>query len=426
MRRLGFYCLVFVLTCSQMAWGTFSSPLGHHRRDLIFPMFEWEGRIDNVRRELEAKNLDALIVTVPENIFYLCGFQTQGNFAFHTLVVPREKKHLPFMITRLLESSNVDADTWVAVNYIYKDTDNLPQFIREVFAEEELLHQQVGYDRDMIHLLTTPEKKRFEDIFHENEMTFHYEYNLIEELRLVKSPLEIEQIKRAGLATKAGLEAGIKAIREGALNENRIAAAVEHDMILHGSEWSGLSPFIVSGWRASCGHATHRRRDAQSGEFIFLEAAGCYNRYHAPMMRMAYVGKLEELPDETVSLIREAESVLNRAVKIALEMMKPGASVEDVDRATREEIAKNTFGAIQQTRSAYSVGIGFGPDWGEGHILSLKPGVKRVLKENMVFHLIPWIQIPGVAGIGISETVQVTPEGGKLLIDMDRKIITLD
>ena len=80
------------------------------------------------------------------------------------------------------------------------------------------------------------------------------------------------------------------------------------------------------------------------------------------------------------------------------------------------------FGATQTTRSGYSIGIAYAPDWGEGHILSLQPDDASVLEENMTFHLIPWIQIPGKAGIGLSETVRVTPTGAESFFTLPRKL----
>ena len=81
-----------------------------------------------------------------------------------------------------------------------------------------------------------------------------------------------------------------------------------------------------------------------------------------------------------------------------------------------------SFGARQTTRTGYSIGIAFTPDWGEGGILSLQAGEPTPLEANMVFHLIPWIQIPGQAGIGFSETVRVTPRGGESLFAFERKL----
>ena len=77
---------------------------------------------------------------------------------------------------------------------------------------------------------------------------------------------------------------------------------------------------------------------------------------------------------------------------------------------------------VQWTRAGYSIGIAFTPDWGEGHILSLQPDEDTLLEENMVFHLIPWIQIPEKAGVGMSETVKVTKDGAVFLVNIDQKI----
>ena len=79
-------------------------------------------------------------------------------------------------------------------------------------------------------------------------------------------------------------------------------------------------------------------------------------------------------------------------------------------------------GGTQLTRSAYSIGIAFPPDWGEGHIMSIRHEDPRVLEPNMTFHNIPWVQIPGVGGIGFSETIRVTEDGCEVLTGMDRRL----
>ncbi len=105
-------------------------------------------------------------------------------------------------------------------------------------------------------------------------------------------------------------------------------------------------------------------------------------------------------------------------------MIKPGVMAQDVHNLASEIIAKSDFGAEQASRTAYSVGIGMPPDWGEGQILSMQPGSKRPLEENMTFHLLPWVQIPGRGGIGITETIRVTADGCELLTNFERKLFT--
>jgi Xaa-Pro dipeptidase len=78
------------------------------------------------------------------------------------------------------------------------------------------------------------------------------------------------------------------------------------------------------------------------------------------------------------------------------------------------------------TRSGYSIGIAFPPDWGEGHIMSIRHEDPRVLVPNMTFHHIPWVQLPGKAGIGMSETIRVTEDGCETLTKFDRELFVVE
>jgi Xaa-Pro dipeptidase len=71
-------------------------------------------------------------------------------------------------------------------------------------------------------------------------------------------------------------------------------------------------------------------------------------------------------------------------------------------------------------RAGYSIGISFPPDWGEGHILSLKYGEKRALEPGMVFHVPSSIRDEGVALVGNSETILVTERGAEPLTSFPR------
>ena len=68
------------------------------RDDLTFTMDEYRRRLAAVREVLERRNLDALIVTSPENIYYLSGYQTRGFYYLQALVVPTTAE--PFIVAR--------------------------------------------------------------------------------------------------------------------------------------------------------------------------------------------------------------------------------------------------------------------------------------------------------------------------------------
>jgi Xaa-Pro dipeptidase len=120
--------------------------------------------------------------------------------------------------------------------------------------------------------------------------------------------------------------------------------------------------------------------------------------------------------------IAEAERLIQEAMQVSLEQIAPGVAAGDVDIQNRYILERYSHGGTQATRSGYSIGIAFAPDWGEGHILSIQAGESRYFKENMTFHLIPWLQVAGVFGMGLSETVRVTADGCESFFSLERKL----
>ena len=62
-----------------------------NKGELVFPMAEYERRLRNLRALMEQRGMDAVILTMPHDLFYLTGFQTPGYYWFQALVVPLEK-----------------------------------------------------------------------------------------------------------------------------------------------------------------------------------------------------------------------------------------------------------------------------------------------------------------------------------------------
>jgi len=384
------------------------------RSDLVFPMAEFRRRLDGLRRRMAEQRLDAVVICTPENLFYLTGFQTLGYYYFQALVVPLEGE--AFMVTRKLEHSNVTARTWLDEGIPYEDTQSPIEILASAVGDAGLSEARLGYEKGSWFFRATEQEALMAAL---SQARFVDCTGIVEQLRLVKSEIEIDVIRRAVSATEAGIRAGIEAVAEG-VSENDVAAEVHYAMIKAGGEHPAIPPFVASGWRCGVGHATWERRTIEAGDVVFLEVGGCVHRYHGALMRTVKLGKVDRGA-------LEAETLIEEAVDAALGMMKPGVAAGEVDRTCREILGRYRFGdgGDQPTRTGYSIGIGFSPDWGEGHILSLIADEERVLEPNMTFHLIPWIVAPGVAGIGISETVRVTKSGAERLTSLGRKIFAV-
>lgn len=378
------------------------------RDDMTFPYEEYERRLGELRTRISQRHLDAVVITDPENIMYLTDYQTTGYSFFQALVVPLEAE--PFMITRAMEESNIIARTWVERTRPYPDTGDAIQMLVDALREFGLANKRIGYERnsyffpayqqDCIH--TTLTEGKLLDCF-----------GIVEQGRIRKSPVEIDIMRKASVATEAGMQAGIDACEAGA-TENEIGAAISSAMFRAGGEPPAVMPYVTSGPRTMIGHATWEGRTVKPGEHVFLEVGGCYRRYHTAMMRTVVLGELSDS-------MYKAQERMKLALQTVHDYIQPGMTVSDVDNLIRNIIAQNDVGARLITRSGYSIGIAFPPSWDEGYIVSLKQGVSTVLEEGMTFHVLPWMWgVDGDKTVGISDTIHITAEGCESFFTMNR------
>lgn len=379
------------------------------RDDLAFTMAEYGDRLARLRAEMTRREVDALVVTTPENLCYLTGYQTPGYYWFQALVVPLAGE--AFMVTRQLEDSNVQTRTWISESHPYRDHEHPQGRLAETMRRFGLGAARVGYERHCWFFRATEQDALFAAL---PDARFVDCSGIVEAMRVVKSEAEIATMRRAARTTEAGMRAGIAAVAAG-VSENDVAAEMQAVMTRAGSEYPAIAPFVASGWRGAVGHATWEGRVIEPGDTVFLELGGCVHRYHTAMMRTVVVG-------EPAPIVRDAERVVREAMAATMAAIRPGAVASAVDEVARAVIARGAEGTTQAARSGYSIGLAFAPDWGEGHILSLMGGQDRALEENMTFHLIPWVQVPGMAGVGLSETVRVTATGCESLFGFERQV----
>ena len=377
------------------------------RDDLVFTMEEYQRRLRELRRRMDEQEVEVMLVTTPENVCYLTGFESPGHYYFQALLIPRDGE--PVMVPRRLEDSGVQALTWVEVSRPYEDHEDPIERLAGALAEFGWDDRRIGYERNCW-FFTAPQQEQL--LATCTKATFVDCSGIVEAGRVIKSDAEVALMRKAARSTEAGMQAGIEAIAAG-VSDNEVAAAMHGAMIRAGSEWPAIVPFVASGYRGAIGHATWAGRVIEPGDIVMLELAGCLKRYHAPLMRTGFVG-------EPSARVREAEKVVQAAFEAMMDTIRPGITAAEADAAGREVIAAHPFGGEQGSRSAYSVGIGLPPDWGEGHILSMQPGETRPLQANMTFHLLPWIQVPGEGGISFSETIRVTASGAERLTNFER------
>jgi len=369
----------------------------------LFPEEEYDARLERVKERMAARDLDAILVTTPENIYYLCGLDHQGFFAYHALLVPREGEMA--LIARNMERATVEAQVTRARFVGYPDTFDRARVTAETLRATGLAAARLGIEKDSLYfppltyenLLNASPKAHWVDVS-----------GVINEIRLVKSPRELAYTRAAARVSEAMMEAALATARAG-VNEIDVAAEVHRAMILAGGEYPGFGPFIRPTPRLNQEHTTWTNRELVAGEALFLELAGCVGRYHAPMGRFVHIG-------EPPPGARAIETVCREAFDDVVRAIRPGVKASEVYQAWQARVDRAGLSHYRRHHCGYLVGLAFPPSWtGGSAVVGLHQDNPMALQPGMVFHLLSWLVGTGRGDYFLSNAAALTETGCEVL-----------
>jgi len=388
-----------------------------------FDTSEYERRVEAVRATMRKHDLAALIVTSPENIYYLIGLNHQGYFAFTMLVFPVDGPLV--LLTRGMESYIISKQAPDVESIGYSDSDDAGQAAVRAIRQAGVDSDRVGVDTQSMYfppgvweeMETTLTDVEWFDTSRSSSTDEQFRAGIIDHIRLIKSEAEIRYMRQAAAISDRAVRAGLAVAGVGA-NEQEIAAAVYHQMILGGSEYPGFVPLIRSSETLLEEHSTWRNNVLVAGDAVFLELSGTAARYHAPLTRMAYIADVPPGAERA----RELSLQALEAVQTAL---RPGARTGEVYSAWQDVVDEGLgHGDLRRHHCGYNVGIGYPPSWvGSSTVLGIRPDGKVRVEAGMAFHLLSWITDPNLSDYFVSDTVVVTDDGPQVLTTTPRTLL---
>lgn len=369
----------------------------------------YDQRLEMVQAELDRRGLAGVLLFDPENTFWLTGYQTIGYFTFQTVYVPQTGRPVIIsrMVNRTLALAHGVFEDFIAIG----DTQDPVEVLAGYLARAVPPGQPIGAETGSWYL-TVRDHRRLAGLLATDMQEWS---GVFERHRMVKTEAEIDRMRRAARAAEAGLAAAINSVAPGK-TENDVAAAMFAANIAAGSEYLGHPPLVVAGETTALCFAMWRRREIRQGDVVLLEAAGCVDRYHAMLSRPVIAGTPTQQH-------LEAAHALQEVLETAITSIRPGISAAEVDEACRAALARKGLEQYFRHRSAYGIGIGFPPNWSEGHIYSIRPDDPMILQPNMTFHVIPTLFLDSF-GMCFSESVRVTETGCETLTNFERRLFT--
>jgi Xaa-Pro aminopeptidase len=223
------------------------------------------------------------------------------------------------------------------------------------------------------------------------------------ELRGVKSALEIDALRRAAAIADEAMEKLLPELRVG-MREDEVALRLEWLMRGAGSEGVAFETNVSTGDNSALNHYNPAmgRRPLQRGDLLLFDFGACVDGYRSDTTRTFAVGEATKEASEIYDLVLQA----NLAGIAAVAAGKTGI---EVDAAARKVIADGGYG----DRFGHGLGHGIGLEVHERP--SLSPLSKDTLVVGMVATVEPGIYIPGFGGVRIEDNVVVTSSGCEIL-----------
>ena len=385
---------------------------------MLFTKDEYKKRLKKVQIAMQDKGIELLISHDTANMNYLTGYDA-WSFYYAQCVLVHVNADEPICFVRAQDAGGAYIKTYL------KD-ENIIQY------HEKYIHTWPLHPYD--YLVETIKDRKWDKLNIGLEMDSHYftafcyekikqglpnskikdSDRLVNWARLVKSEAEINLMKSAAIISQKGMKTAMEVINPGVRQcdaVGEIQKSLFYGTPEFGGEYSSIATLLPTGKGTSASHLTATQDKFVTGEATIVELSGVYKRYHVPMARTVLLGKAEQKKID-------AMKATNEALDAGFSVVRAGNTADDVAQKFWGVLDK--YNIKKDSRTGYSIGIGYPPDWGE-QTLNISKGDKTVLQPNVTFHMIAVMQF-GEWGVEASESVRVTENGHEIFCNFSRDL----
>jgi len=378
-------------------------------------------RQETFMKKLKENQIDGAVLFKDTDIFYLTGFKFTSTERPIALIFDDKGKTTIFV--PLLEKGYAQVNAKVDKVFAYPEYPGLKhpmQYLKEEIESLRLQERSIGVDSDGYSSPFGYRGPNLSDIISFKRLTNIY--NIVEEMRFIKSSKEIELIKTScewgehahkllQKYSKAGvneIEIATKATSEATLN---MTNALGSEYVPHGSpafaEFRGqIGPM------SAYPHVTTQNLTLKKRDNLVTSAAADVWGYHSELERTMFVAEVNSEQEKFFNFMYEAQ-------EIAFKNIKPGKTHASIDKEVQRYIDENNLRKYAPHHTGHNIGLMMH----EAPFLDL--GDETLLEEGMILTIEPGLFVEGLGGFRHSDTVVVTKTGIEKLTNYPRDLESL-
>lgn len=320
---------------------------------LHFDRAEYARRIKTTIAAMEAQGLDGLLMFQQESMYYLTGYDTFGFCFFQCLYLGTDGKLA--LLTRSPDLRQAQHTSIINDIRIWTDAAGAKPAtqLRDMLQSLGAKGKRLGVENQSYGLTHANGKQL--DAALSGFAKLSDASDLVNMIRVVKSPAELRYVRKAGELGDAALKAAVRKTKPGA-DEGEILAAQQSAVFAGGGDYPANEFIIGSGKDALlCRYKSGRRKLGKKDQ-LTLEWAGVYRHYHAAFMRTLILGK----PSKQHLAMDEA---CREALAAVEEQLVPGRTAGEVFAAHARVMDAHGMKDHRLNACGYSLGAKFTPSW---------------------------------------------------------------
>ena len=356
-------------------------------------------KIDSLQQKLKELKLDALFVSGQENVTYLTGIlglSASEREAY--LLITSTQAYLLAYSTTIGMYRRISGFELIELTTAFR----LSQAVNEWAAKQKV--NQLAFEKNNLSYA------EYESLKNKLKLNLIPTENIIEDLRLFKSPAEILAIKKAAETTDLAYTYALSKIKK-AISEKDLALELEF-FIRKNSQDIAFSPIVAFNENTAIPHYLPSAKiKLKDNSLVLIDMGAKYANYCADLTRVVFFGSPDDKQKEIFQIVTQAN-------ELAISSLAIGKTGEAIDTVTRNFIQQKGF-------EPYKHGLGHGVGLAIHEAPRLRPRIKEVLKENMVFTIEPGLYIEGFCGIRIEDIITLTASGPEVLSRAPKSLTVL-
>ena len=343
-------------------------------------------RMDLLVAKLPENNLDAMLISAPENRRYLSGFTGSAGYLLIS------KGHAVLVTDSRYTEQATNQATQYQVHQVRSGWDWLMEWLEETGTK------RVGFESQNMTVATynnlLEALKQHDSL---GQVSLVATSGLTEGQRTIKDGEELAMLQKAIDAADGAMEAVCPQIREG-MSEREVAWRMEVAMRDLGADGLSFDTIVAAGPNGAMAHHQPSDRPIRLGEPIVIDMGALVGGYCSDLTRTVVVGE----PDET---FRKVYDTVLGAQLTAINTVRAGMTGEECDGLARTVIAEAGYG----DNFGHSLGHGVGLAVHE--LPRVSPKSPDLLQTDTVFTVEPGIYISGWGGVRIEDIVILGSDG---------------